>query len=54
MVDEIRGRLDTADDGIDALRPVTRARLEGALAALEALLGQAPSLLGDRQDEFRL
>lgn len=38
----------------DDLSPATRVRFEGALSALEALLGEPPSLLGDRADEFHL
>jgi hypothetical protein len=54
MVQSIRSILAENEAGTYLLSPATRHRDEGALVALEALLGEPPGLLGHRADEFRL
>jgi hypothetical protein len=54
MIKSIRSILAENDAGTYPLSPTTRHRYEGALVALEALLGRPPSLLGDRAEEFEL
>jgi hypothetical protein len=54
MIGSIRSVLAENDAGSYPMSPTSRHRYEGALVALEALLGKAPSLLGERGDSFIL
>ena len=54
MIGSIRSVLNENDAGSYPMSPATRHRYEGALVALEALLCEPPSLLGDRAEDFRL
>jgi hypothetical protein len=54
MIGSIKSVLAENDAGSYPMNPATRHRYEGALVALEALLGEPPSLLGDRAGDFSL
>lgn len=54
MAELCRERLAASEAAVDPLTVVNRARFEGALTALEALLRQPPSLLGQRAADFHL
>jgi hypothetical protein len=54
MVQSMRSVLAEHHAGAYPMSPGTRHRYEGALVALESLLGEPPSLLGEQTEQFTL